>query len=1015
MHSLQQTLEERHKTRLLETTSHYDTQTRLLKTTHENDMERLRNGQLTIVSEIRENCSNELARVTSQHDNFIFSLKQDHSSYLTHVHETFKTQITEKNEELNHVRLSLEQEKNRFQELQVQHTEKRNEFRELSIRFEITNRELETVRNEYQSVNSQMTSLKEENVELKQKITNFGEKSTREYQQKVDLSVQVEKLTQENIDLQHRLKETESELSFTSAEMKRLSYADTQVVTQTQNLESLGKDHERYKILYQRLTTDNLTLTHENVTLRKEIDFQQVQITSLNSEHESLKSDLRSVKLQLETTKSQVTESQHVLTMEREQRIISETACSELRNILTPLQKEIEFVRSQLQETRQQSEQKLEFHMQQSEMWKNVCLKLQNVLLELDEQLAVVLDASNDREVSLQSLSTSFPSYFRLSKNSNNRLLSPSSQSRQQHVQSDGNDDRQVLDDTRHLTTTLIERLASKKNRLFQLRQHFTSRITTLTTQHELQISKLHETVVHLMHRVEKVQTDMLLLKSLLNKEKEMFLSEKSQFSQISEKLITEHREKEQAFQQTINTLVSEKNEHVFTIENMKRLEQRLTEELSLLRTQANLYKEEMKRLDSTEQLMQTLTTKFESVAHHNFTLEQEKNSQISQITNLTQNLENVGREKSRLLLEVEKLSTVVNSKEQLLAEHDDRLQMALREVDRLRLRQIDPDLALALIETQQQLTHSHSSSTNSGNKGAVSVVVEQSTLMSLQQQLNRLIDRCDSLLQQIQRSPSHGHNNQQLEMEIQEMLQQSARLLTHVKKLYAAVLDAISSGNGANNGNNNALLLPPPQQHNHQQQQVQGQTAGRGEFYFPSRRAVISTPNGGDDQYQQQAISLDDLRDSPPPVVSRRQQQTLSSYHHQQQQPFARSTAVVSDASGSNNYGYPQQQQQEQRYQGQAPRTEAGGAGRSMDPADQEVIDRIRRRINQPSQGGNNSSKPPRRSGGEEREAAHSPDSLDGSSMIASMSQSKRRLGKLDRNFQLLAKKLDAFDFASK
>lgn len=1018
MHAQHQTLEERHKTRLLETTSQLETQTRLLKSTHEQDLERLRNGQLTIVAEIRESYTAELARVMTTHENLIFALKQDHNLHLANLHETYKTQLSEKNEELNHLRTVLEQEKNRYFELQSQHTEKRNEFRELFLRFEMISRELEAMKNECATSNSTMACLKEENSELRTKVASFGEKSARDNSQKIEFSQQVERLTQENIELKHRLLETESELSLTTAEMKRLSYADTQIVSQTQNLENLGKDHERYKILYQRLTTDNLTLNHENASLSKQLDFHHSQIMSLQSENENLKSELRSVKMQMETMKSQVLDSQHTLSVEREQRVISETACSELRNILTPLQKEVDFARQQLQENRLASEQKVEFCSQQCEMWKNVSLKLQSVLLELDEQLSLVLDASNDRELPF-TISHTFPSYFAQKEDQYKSRLSPQLKSRyeQSQEQEQQQDDRRLLDDTRHLTTTLIERLASKKNRLFQLRQHFTQRIATLTTQHELAISKLHETVALLTHRVDKVHTDMSLLKSLLSKEKDYFQREKQQFSQISEQLLAEHREKEQSLQITITTLVSEKNEFLFQIENMKRLETRLTEELTLLRTQANSYKEEMKRLDSTEHLLQTLTTKFESVAQLNYTLEQEKNTQISQITNLTQNLENLGREKNRLLSEVENLKTVIQSKDDLLNEHDSRLQMALREVDRLRLRQIDPDLALALMETQQQLTHSHSHSSNSNGKGGAVVVVEQSTLTALQQQLNRLIDRCENLLRS-----SNSSNN--VEVEVQETLQQSARLLTHVKKLYTAVFDAISSGNNGN-GNNKAPLLPPTQHHH---PQMQGQTTnGRGEFYFPSRRAVTSTPtsnsNGRDDSYQQQnGISLDDLLDSPPPAASssRRPQQTLSSYHHhhrqqQQQLPpqsLARSVTVVSD-SGSYGQQY-QPQQYEQQYQGLA------APVRSMDPADQEVIDRIRRRINQPSQGNNNNNtnKPPtskQSSGGEPREAAQSPDSLDGSAMGASMSQSKRRLGKLDRNLQLLAKKLDAFDFTSK
>lgn len=127
---LKDSMEERHRARLLETNNQYEAQLRSLKERHDHEIEKIRNNHVTMMADIRENYDAEIGKKQAMMEKTMTELRMADSNELQRSRDDFQARLDEKNEEIRTLRGIIANERTRMETLLQDLENARSEMRE---------------------------------------------------------------------------------------------------------------------------------------------------------------------------------------------------------------------------------------------------------------------------------------------------------------------------------------------------------------------------------------------------------------------------------------------------------------------------------------------------------------------------------------------------------------------------------------------------------------------------------------------------------------------------------------------------------------------------------------------------------------------------------------------------------------------------------------------------------------------------------------------------------------------
>jgi hypothetical protein len=341
---IKDTAEERHRVRVLEVTSQYETQLKTQRDRHDSDMEKLRAGQVQMMADIRENYQQELSKKQIMMDKTLAELRVADTNEVHRTKEDWQARIEEKNEEIRALRHIASNERARMEALIVELENARGDNRERQSNLELLRAELQVKIDE----NHVLHGVRKELQDLHQKYTELNEKFRQENLEKAQTQVRLEAVHKENDEMRRRYAETEAELVLTKQELAKLSYVNTELGSKTETADSLMRDNERWKVVHHKLQSDLVEANHKHFAVNKDYDYLKDEHQKLRATLETLQSEHRHVSLALEDLRVQDKERTQSLHVEKEQRQRLEASLQEHRVRWIPMVNKMETCRTQL-------------------------------------------------------------------------------------------------------------------------------------------------------------------------------------------------------------------------------------------------------------------------------------------------------------------------------------------------------------------------------------------------------------------------------------------------------------------------------------------------------------------------------------------------------------------------------------------------------------------------------------------------------------------------------------------
>lgn len=282
----------------------------------------------------------------------------------------------------------------------------------------------------------------------------------------------------------------------------------------------------------------------------------------------------------------------------------------------------------------------------------------------------------------------------------------------------------------------------------------------------------------------------MTRLQKTTARDKELHDQELNELRHFKSVLVQEHSAQLKDQETRYNQLRDEREAERSQKEHIQRQYDRAVDEVQQLKTANAQLKEELVALEEAEEVLQDLVQRFERLFQEKRAQQKELAVCQQELSTLQQQMQQQTQLQQALQQELERGNGLLVAKEDTIQDCEQRLQRLQREVERLRARQIDPDLAMALMDTQSQLQQQHNASR--GNHAQYAQQVDKDTLLVLDQRLHELIAASEHALQrfdQLTLAVTTGNSlwrEQTLELkaEVKLLLQENGQLVQRVAQL---------------------------------------------------------------------------------------------------------------------------------------------------------------------------------------------------------------------------------------
>ena len=725
--------EEDHRRRLSELSGQCEQQLRSLRQAHEQEVERLRSEHLQNLSDVRENYHKEASRSKSFYEKELADSKQLDAQEKLRIREDFADRLAEKVEELKLLRMERDGLVTRVEKLSADLEAVRQDLRERTQQLQQRGHQVEAKETEI----ANLSLLRDTIGELNGKILELQEAVKRENFEKLQLNLSRESLAQQLAALQQTHKELEAASTLLKLENNKLSYVTSDLSTKSETIESISRENEKIRIIQQKLSNELLEQQYRVANLQKELDFAQQEAVRLASEKSAAQQETSRLAEQLQAAQVAGQEAKEALVREREKSRHCEELLVEAKSGLTALTVERDELRRLTSDSRGEQESQREDWERRWQLVVSIVALTNSALADWDESLQSLVEAHGPASAPApaplflqQKPPTPSASSFFSTPSKSSAAPSSSSSARLQlsarpapgraAAGGGGRGLATALDQqeqvaallaspayleqqARQDVAILIERISLKFERIQHVRatyQQEAARFLAALAQHQEQTQ---QAVQAAQQQIALLQQEVSHLQKTFQHSQEVSFRDKQEFQSLKELLVYEHnksyKELEIKYQDTLikcETGRLQDDYHQQAIQTLQREKSELQQTISqLLAEKENLHLLERRTLEMNE--------KFQELHGSYMLLEQDKKSLESQIQQQVVEAKLSQQEKQNLLLENERLALSVNLLKENLAALESGHEALLKENERLKMRQIDPDLAMTLLETHQQ------------------------------------------------------------------------------------------------------------------------------------------------------------------------------------------------------------------------------------------------------------------------------------------------------------------------
>jgi hypothetical protein len=612
--------------------------------------------------------------------------------------------IEEKNDEIKSLRSMMKSESQRMDAILQDLDSTRQQLREKS-------QLAETLLVESSAKSEEMKVIPKIAQDLEECRANLNSLQSQHKQnlfEKVQLATHAETQAAALETVRADLKQRESSLHSAEIEITRLTRDIAELSTKADGVELVSRDNERLKGSVARLETDVLGLNHRISEYKRELEHAHEEIEKAVAERESAKEQVRSLQLKLEGAQDQ--NEAYVIQdrSERERRSAAEAALAETRIVLQQSRDELQVERRHKLDAERRTQEIEEEAREMRRGLGQACVMSFNAMQEWDDSLSTIIDGevfSNHTRGS--SLSVFGSSSSSRSSQAHRSQSSPHRSQHQQRHQEEGHH-ADLLGASHDVllqrVAVRVERVGLKLQRMEKIRSLFISHGEKLVESLQQGMNIAHEKVTLYHHKLAETQAQLQKLQNTVQRDRKQRDDETQELMHFKEVVLSQHtaqiRDSEMRFAQQSQQLEHEKNR---ADELQRKVAEQSDELRSLAQTNMRM-QEDLEMLERTEKVVADLSHRASEMVEVNRQLSHENESKANVVSQLTSDNHDLKQELSATIARVQNLMQQLRAREEAIEESDAKLQGFLREIERLRTRQIHPDLAKTIQDTQNIL-----------------------------------------------------------------------------------------------------------------------------------------------------------------------------------------------------------------------------------------------------------------------------------------------------------------------
>ncbi|KAJ1425263.1 hypothetical protein B484DRAFT_397985 [Ochromonadaceae sp. CCMP2298] len=746
--------EEDFRARFQESGRQYEAQIRSMRGNHEQDLDRLRQEQVDLLADLRADSAEEAARARAEAERHVEEVRESLTQELEKVRESAAVRLGERTEELGGQREAQTATSARCDALQRELEASRAEGRQLIHTGEGLRVEAAARVEELRLLPVLVRDLEEVRAQLHEsQATLRGEQGER-----AKAAARAERADSAAVELRLNLKEAEQQLGASQGEVARLSRETVDLSGRAEGVAGVTRDNERLRSQLGRLETEALGLRHGLSDAHRDLDRAAEAGARTAAEREVARAEALALGGRLASTQGALQTVQGDAQGERERRCAAEAALMETRAVLQQVREELVAEREGRREAegaQQEGAEEVEDLRRGLGSAVAMCFA---ALQQWDEALAAVLDgdvfgllvhdhggamagaavgAAFAASASGAGAGVGASGWGARQRRLQSQMLQTSPRPTTPGVSADlllnhspagtmgamggisnygastpaaalaASAAVDLLADPVHLlqrVAVCIERVELKVQRTEKIRKLFHQQAQKMVAKLQEDVHEAHERASLYQHRA----ADVLVRVEQTQKEAERAGAKRDEetreLQHFKAVVLSQHTEQLRDSDGRHAALGQSLDRERRRADEFERLAESRAEQLRGLQSQSADLREDLGTLERTEQIVAELSARVGELAQANRTLGGECESRGRQLMALGREGNEHLAERAALAARLESLGEAMGARERALGESEDRVRGLLGEVGRLRSRQIHPQLAQTILDTQSLL-----------------------------------------------------------------------------------------------------------------------------------------------------------------------------------------------------------------------------------------------------------------------------------------------------------------------
>lgn len=639
----------------------------------------------------------------------------------------FVFRLTEKNEEIRTLRSLLESDRSRIEILSV---ELENARRELHGNYDKTEK-LKTQIFSLESEVKVVNDLREAVDALRAENHTATSKWKQEMVEKAQINARAEKLADSLEEIQLLLRQREDELESSKMELNRLLRDKVELGSKAENIENISRENERLKAANEKIQAELIDYNTRYNELKSEFSLAREELQRQNAEMSRIKDAVDSSRQQANEYKSERDEVEEMYHTEKGKLAAAEATVSELRSILVSVRGDYEKERNEKLVTSRELESNLEKIDELQHQLGTACVMCYVAMAKWDNALSTALDGDTFSDGSSNAANT-ISTHNRLTLYGSNNNNHPSRHKQHHNYRSweETEEDEMKLEvlslsseQILQRTAVQIERIQLKIDRAGKIRKLFESQAKRMMESTQQSVQIVQEKSALLFHRVSEANLETKRVESIFLRDRKQREDEFIELKRFRESLVNEHSSQLRESDARAVTAKERLEQEQRSAEKLRLENQRLHEEIRSLQRAYDDLKEDINDLTLAEQVVSDLNHRVNELMNVNRSLSKEVEEKQSTILNLRHDHHQIMQEKTSLLTNMEKQYSQLQARDELISDYEAKLNRFLKEIERLRARQINPELAQTILDTQSWVngTQKNIANTNRYHSSAVS------------------------------------------------------------------------------------------------------------------------------------------------------------------------------------------------------------------------------------------------------------------------------------------------------